>query len=288
MKNKLIGIFVCMLVTTTVVSATNLNVKKGIQTVASAVDVPVWEIGDSWTYNEQYNQIWYDTNGDIYFHWFHNCTSTYTVTADTGNTYTVKVTSKNDEGSLKYGLFRLKFTPSVKFTQEIQLRKTDLGYVHMIYQEKGLVFWLLGKMGLPIPAQYSDVWEVTLTPGYVYLPFPFTAGTDGIIPGDSETGHEKMGLYWGLIKFMDSDFSYDFTALNYTCEMANIVVPSGTYDTYNVSTDVYSGSSHNYTRFYYAPEVGFFVKKIEHSDVGASGMLTYDERYELVSTTYKP
>ena len=64
-----------MLVTTTVVSTTNFNVKIGIQTVASAVDVPVWEIGDSWTYNEKYNQIWYDTNGDIYLNWFHNCTS---------------------------------------------------------------------------------------------------------------------------------------------------------------------------------------------------------------------
>ena len=66
------------------------------------------------------------------------------------------------------------------------------------------------------------------------------------------------------------------------------MVPAGTYDTYNVSTDVYSGSSHNYSRFYYAPEVGFFVKKIEHSDDGNSGKLSYEERWELVSTTYKP
>jgi hypothetical protein len=32
---------------------------------------------------------------------------------------------------------------------------------------------------------------------------------------------------------------------------------------------------------------GFFVKKIEHSDEGDTGKLSYDERWELVSTTYK-
>jgi hypothetical protein len=287
MNKKIIGIFVCMLVTTTFVSATNSTVKKETQTGASTVDVPVWEVGDSWTYNVKYNQIMYNTNGDIFFHWFHNCTNTYTVTADTGDTYTVKVTSKNDEGSLLIGSYRLKFTSFMKITEEMQCRKTDLGYVHMIHSEKGPAIWLLGNI-IPIPVQYSDIWEVSFTPAYVYLPFPFSAGTDGIIPVDSETGHEKMGLFWGIIKFIDSDFSYDFAALNYTCEMANILVPAGTYDTYNISTDEYLGSSHNYSRFYYTPEVGFFVKKIEHSDKGDTGKLSYEERWELVSTTYKP
>jgi hypothetical protein len=224
----------------------------------------------------------------MFFHWFHNCTNTYTVTSDTGDSYTLTVTSKDDEGGLIYDPFRLKFTSSMKITEEIQCRKTDLGYVHMIHQEKGAAIWLLGNM-LPIPTQYYDIWEVSLTPAYVYLPFPFTAGTNGVIPGFSESGHEKMGLYWGLIKFMDADFSYDIEPFfSYNCEMANIMVPAGTYDTYNVSTDVYSGSLHNYSRFYYAPEVGFFVKKIEHSDDGDTGKLSYEERWELVSTTYKP
>jgi len=288
MKNKIVGIVILMLVATTVVSATNINVKKDIQPTTSGADVPVWKVGDSWTYNEQYHQIWYDTNGNISYIWYHNCTSTYSVTADTGDNYTVKLTSKNNEGSLTIGAYRLKFTPFTKLTQEMQFRKTDLAYVNIFKnQEKGLVIWLLGKISLPIPAQYSDTWESILTP-QVFIPFPLTAGITGTLPRYTATGHEKMSLYWGLIKFIDSDYSFDYPALNYTCEMANITVPAGTYDAYNVSTDVYFGSSHNYSWTYYVPQIGFYAKQSIHNDWGATGKPTGIYEFDLVSTTYKP
>jgi hypothetical protein len=286
MNKKIIGIVVLMLVTTTVVSATNINVKKTIKQTSAGIDAPVWEKGDSWTYNEQYHQIFYNKNGDIYYTWFHNCTCTYTVIADTEESYTLKMTSKNNEGSLTFGLFRLKFTPFVKFTQEIQCRKTDLGYINCSNQEKGPAFWLLGKIGLPIPTQYSDTWEVSFTPAWIYLPFPFTAGTNGILPGYNETGQEKMGLYWGLIKFFDVDFSNNVAACNYTCEMADISVPAGNYNAYNISTDEYFGSSHNYTRLYYVPDLGYIAKNIEHLELDDSGKPLWDYKVELKSTTY--
>jgi hypothetical protein len=252
------------------------------------LDVPVWEVGDSWTYNEQYHQIWYKTDGNISFIWYHNCTSTYTVTDDTGDSYAMKLTSKNNEGSLTLGKFRLKFTPFTKLTQEMEFRKTDLAYVNTFKnQEKGLVIWLLGTIGLPIPAQYSDIWDSTGDP-QVFLPFPLTAGTTGTLPSYTAAGHEKMSLYWGLIKFIDADFSYEFPALDYHCQMANITVPAGTYDTYNVSTDVYYGSSHNYSWTYYLPEAGFYAKQSIHSDWEGTGKLTAEYNFELVSTTYKP
>jgi hypothetical protein len=288
MKKKIIGIVVLMLVATTVVSATNINVKEKIKPTSSSVDVPVWKKGDSWTYNEQYQQIYYDPDGGINFIWIHNCTSTYTVTNDTGDNYAVKMTSKNNEGRLNIGIFRIKFTQFTKFTQEMQFRKTDLAYVNTFKnQEKGPVIWLLGKIGLPIPAQYSDIYESTLTP-QVFLPFPLTAGTNGTLPSFTATGHEKMLLYWGLIKFIDSDYSFEYPAQTYYCEMATITVPAGTYDAYNVSTDVYFGSSHNYTWTYYIPEFGFYAKQVSHADWGDTGKLTGDYKFELVSTTYKP
>jgi len=288
MKRKIVGIFVCMLLTATVVSATNFNKKNNIQTAVSTVDVPEWEVGDSWTYNEMYNQTWYDKNGDIFFQWYHNCTNTYTVTAEIGDTYTVEVISSNDEGSLRYGSYRLKFTPSVKFIETFECRKTDLAYIRYAHQEKGFASLSYGKIGLSIPAQYYDIWEASFAPGLVYLPFPFTAGSNGIIPICAEDGHENMGLYWGLINFIYTDFHFFFLPLNYTCEMAEITVPAGTYNAYNVSTDIYFGSSHNYTRIYYVPEVGYYVKYIDHKDSRDPGKPTEDYKYELVSTTYKP
>ncbi len=51
MKRKFVGIVIFILVVTTVVSATNINMKENIQTTASSADVPVWEVGDTWTYD---------------------------------------------------------------------------------------------------------------------------------------------------------------------------------------------------------------------------------------------
>lgn len=289
MKSKFVGIVVIMLVATTVVSATNLNIRKTFgQTAASSTEVPVWKVGDSWTYNEKYHQIWYDPDGGINFIWYHNCTSTYTVTNDTGNNYSVKLTSENNEGRINIGIFHIKFTPLTKLTQEMQFRKTDLAYVNKFKnQEKGPVTWSFGILGLPIPGQYSDIYESTISP-QVFLPFPLNAGTNGTLPNFTVAGHEKMSLYWGLIRFINADYSFEYPALNYTCEMANISVPAGTYDAYNVSTDVYFGSSHNYTWTYYVPQVGFYAKQLAHSDWGDTGKLTGDYKYELVSTTYTP
>jgi len=288
MRNKIVGIVILMLVATTVVSATKINVNETIQSTSVGEDVPIWETGDSWVYNEQYHQIWYKADGNISFTYYHNCTSTITVTDDTGDHYTVKLTSKNNEGSLTIGkLYRLKFTPLTKLTQEMQFRKTDLAYVNTFKnQEKGPVIWLLGKIGLPIPAQYSDVYETTLTPN-VFLPFPLTAGTTGVLPSYTAAGHEKMSLYWGLIKFIDGDYSYDFPPMNYTCEMTGITVPAGPYDSYNVSTDIYFGSSHNFTWTYYVPEIGFYAKQLYRSDWSDTGKLHDYYNSELVSTTYK-
>jgi hypothetical protein len=288
MKNKIIVIIILMLVTTTMVSATNINKRENNQTIATGVDVPIWTVGDSWTYNEQYKQIWYKTNGDENFIYYHNCTSTYSVTDDTGDSYKVKLTSKNNEGSLTVGIYRLKFTPSTKLTQEMEFRKTDLAYVGTFKnQEKGFVFLLLGKINLPIPAQYSDTFESILTP-QVFIPFPLTAGTNGTLPSFNVTGHEKMSLYWGLIKLIEGDYSYYYPEFNYNCKMTSITVPSGTYNAYNVSMDEYFGSSHNYSWTYYEPQVGFYVKQLVHNDWEASGKPTQHYNFELVSTTYTP
>ena len=69
--------------------------------------------------------------------------------------------------------------------------------------------------------------------------------------------------------------------------MANITVPAGNYDAYNISTDVYFGSAHNYTRAYYVPEVGYYAKWTSRHDWNASGMPAQIQEFNLVSTTYE-
>ena len=68
--------------------------------------------------------------------------------------------------------------------------------------------------------------------------------------------------------------------------MANITVPAGTYDAYNISTDM--GSVQNFSYSYYVPEVGFIAKYSTHLELDDSGKPVRDWEHELISTTYTP
>lgn len=288
MNKKIIGIFVFILLTTTLVSATNINVKNDIQKAASGADVPAWIIGDSWTYNEQYVNHVYNQDDILVCLWYHNCTSTYTVTDNTGDNYKVEMTSTNNEGQAMIGKFHFKFTESTKLTYKLTMRKTDLGKVSESGQEKGLVYWLIGN-SIPIPTQYNDVWEGTYSPPDVVLPFPLVTGINGVLPNASYTGHEKCLLYWGLITLFNWPNIIGWTGeQNYMCEMADITVPAGNYDAYNVSIEqTYGDGTQGIIRSYYVPEVGWMAKQI--IDIpDFSGKPGAISKSELVSTTYSP
>jgi hypothetical protein len=290
MKKKIVGIVFLIMIATMIGSAADINVKENIKINASVVDdpvdVPVWEIGDSWTYNEHYNSFGYREDGTISYVWYHNCTSTYTVVDDSGDTYMVRLTSKDTEGRFNVGRYRLKFTPFYKLTQELEHRKTDLAYVHISTQEKGPVIWQLGNIGIPIPAYYSDIWESSYIPAFELFPFPLTAGKTGTFSSFTRTGHETLSLYFGLIKFADYDFSADIPARDYICNMASITVPAGTYEAYNISTD--EGSAQNFSYSYYVPQVGSYAKWVSHHELDDSGKPVSNNKFELVSTTYNP
>jgi hypothetical protein len=289
MKNKIVGIVILMLVATTVVSATNINVKKDIQPTASSVDVPVWKKGDSWTYESHEIRYKYDSNGTLWYTLYHNCTSTFTVTDDVGDNYTVKMTSTNNTGRVTIGSFRLKFTPLTKLSGEWVYRKTDLACLRESEREKGFAFWLIGNIGFPIPTQYMHTIEWINTPAWVYLPFPMTAGTPGTIPGYSFTYQEKCYLYWGLVKLFDWPVqSYTDSPHGYNCEMANITVPAGTYDAYNISVEFSYGLGHYTSWRYYVPEVGSYAKTYTNADWDTSGNPGTIYEDELVSFNYTP
>jgi hypothetical protein len=288
MKKEIVGIVILMLVTTTVVSATNIAVKENNQPTSVGVDVPVWEIGDTWIYNQRAIEYRYTQNGTVWFLLYRNATLTWEVKDDTGDNYTMKITSKNIEGSITIGSIRLKFTPLTKFTFEIIFRKTDLAELHESWQEKGLVFWLLGKIGIPIPAQYKRTWEYAFDGGII-LPFPLIAGTNGTLPEYSYTAQSKCSLYWGLITLFDHPVtSYSAPPELYHCEMADITVPAGNFSAYNVSVDQIYGAGHSHVWRYYVPEVGFLAKNYIDSDWDISGKPYSHYELELVSTTYTP
>lgn len=283
MKKKIVGIVIFMLVATTVVSATNnINVKENNQQKTCSVDVPVYKVGDSWTYNYHRIEYWYN-GATPWYKQYYNCSFTTTVTDDTGANYTFKLTSTNNEGRVTIGSFQLKYTKWTKLTCNMIERKSDLGELTETDQLKGPVLWLIGGK-LPFPAQYQWSGTWIFTPACLGLPFPFSAGSNGTIPGYTETVMEKCTLYWGLITlFNNPSKPYHINALPYHCKMTNVTVPAGTYNAYNVSVDVPHYSSWNY----YDPNVGMDVKYYMHSTTD-TGALQYNIVNELVSTTHTP
>lgn len=288
MRKKFVGIVVFMLVATTVASATNIAVKEQSQPTSVGVDVPVWEVGDSWTYKYHELNYKYSTDGTVWYQSYHNCTWTETVIDDTGDTYILKVTAANNEWGVTIGKFVLKFTPFTKYSNEFVYRKTDLALLRRTIQVKGLAFWMIGNI-LPFPAQYSSLWEVNHTDGYRFLPFPLNDGTNGTNPAGSQTIREKASLYWGLISLFDhSAQTSAYGALDYYCEMENITVPAGDYEAYNVSIDLIYGLGVYNHWAYYVPEVGNQAKMFHDSDVDTSGKPGMIIEQELVSFNYTP
>lgn len=289
MKRKIIGMVVLLLVATTVVSATNgLTVKENIQPKKLSVDVPVWKKRDTWTYNFHELLYKYDANGTLWYKSYHNSTLTWEVTDDTGDNYTIKWTSTNNEGRATIGKYSLKYTPFTKYMGESIIRKSDLASLREVHQEKGLVIWLIGNI-LPIPAQYNHFQESNWNSGYRGLPFPFYAGTPGTIPGTYQIAREKASLYWGLIALFDHPEQEVYVSpTSYNCEMANITVPAGTYNAYNVSIDLSYGLGRYHCWRYYVPEVGQQVKFYINGDWDTTGKPGTIAELELVDFNYTP
>ena len=281
---KIIGIFIIIMLATVMLSAIFTNVKGNIE-ITTMVDTPVWEIGDTWTYNEHISTFAYNDDGVRYYAYYQNITSLYTIKDDTGDAYTLELTADNYEGSFSQGIFKFKFTPYMKYSQVYEHRKTDLAVVSVLTQEKGLVIWKLGEIGIPIPTHYNSINDITYTPPEELIPFPLSEGKTGTFPSFTGVGHDKFSLYFGLINLYDSDVSYEYEALDYTCEKEIITVPAGAFESYNISS-IYP-NEYNYAYVYYVPEVGFITKWSEHW-ADDSGKTLLDYELELISNTYKP
>jgi len=269
------------------VSSTQKN-NEMVNPTQYSVDVPVWKKGDSWTYNFHELEYKYDSNDTIWYKVYHNCTLTYKVTDATGDNYIIKATSTDNEGRVTIGKYQLKFTPFTKYLGETIIRKTDLAVLRDVQQKKGFVFWLVGNI-FPFPAQYNSVREANYTSGYQALPFPLNAGTPGTIPGTNQIVQEKGALYWGLISLFDRPAQTSFISpTDYNCEMANITVPAGIYNAYNVSIELHYGMGHYTSWRYYVPEVGWQAKLHFNADYDTSGKPGIIAELELVDFNYTP
>jgi hypothetical protein len=292
MKTKIIGIFVCMLLIASLaipISALNRDVEPPFQPTGKSVDVPTWEVGDSWTYTT-----------DIYTAASPNVTDgmvvevsgeiTFEVVDDSGDTYTLTSTARPMAGAIDLpGNIDIRITRLSSYSAELEVQKSDLAIISYDLTMKGIVLLTLGPIPLPIPIQMQNSRLTEFTPALNMTPFPLNDGDSGTIGNFIVTEQGEVSMFWGLIPIIQDDIEWPLGKQEYTCTFESITVPAGPFDVYTVEAEQHWGNmGHNWCNSYYAEDVGNVVKISVNIDHGSTEVSYYNIEMELVSTTYEP
>ena len=292
MRKKLVGIFVSMLMITTLVIPVSAMNKDNIlenKPISIGTEVPIWEVGDSWTYDNHYYQAT-APNETVYMVWDGNCELTLEVIDDTGDIYILQGKAKPVQGTVdlsdKIGMKTTRFS---SFDTTIKVYKSNLSIIDNEYLLKGILFLKIGPITLPIPLQMQQYKLTKFEPVYELLPFPLYDGKTGYIPKSTMNKTIDTNMFWGLIPIESRTYDEGWIGnATYNCITESITVPAGTYDVYNITSSVnWSETGEDWHHSYYCEDVGNIVKCAYNLDYdnGDTGALW---EMELLSTNYTP
>jgi len=292
MKNKIIGIFVCMLMIVTMAiptSAMNKEYTPNKNPQSLGVDVPIWEIGDSWTYNmEIYTAASPNVTDDMVFE--ASGEITFEVVDDTDDTYKLTGTAKRMTGTIDIpGNIDMRITRLSSYSSDFELQKTDLAIINHEFTNKGIVLLTLGPIPLPIPIQMQSSRYTEFNPPLNMITFPLNDGDFGTIEDVTVTESGVTSMFWGLIPIVQVDIhDWPINEREYTVTFESISVPAGTFDVYTVETEnTWGDEGIDWLYSYYAEEVGNVAKLSVNMDYEEE-VTYYNLELELVSTTYEP
>ena len=283
MKTKIVGILVCMLLIATLaipISALNKENIPNIKPISKGADVPVWEVGDSWTYHVEYYES--DENGTLVF--TISGSLTFEVTDDSGDYYIVEGSGR-PRGIITYGNIGLRTSLLAKTSFELKMRKSDLGFEYANYDLKGICWLTLGGIPLPIPIQIYAYKNTEFNPTTSIIPFPLSDGKTGTIPSIEFTIDSKSTLFWGMIELSGGINTWGCGNLDYTVTEEQITVPAGNYDVYTIEAE---NTNEDHYNSYYCEEIGNVAKESILIHQGHSDEVYLSMELELEETTYTP
>jgi hypothetical protein len=291
MRKKIVGIFVIMLLITTLVipiSAMNKDDLLKNTSISRDADVPTWKVGDSWTYNTHIyhasaenlsvNMI-LDVTGELIFE----------VVDDTGDFYTIEGLMKPMHGIVDLpGTIDMRITRFSSYKSILEIQKSNLSIISYDETRKGIVLLTIGSIPLPIPIQIQNKLKTEFKPMWEILPFPLFDGKMGNYENCSMIKEWVTSMFWGFIILDSGNSSQGWVGGSYECNEETITVEAGTFDVYNVSciTNYGPDVQERYISNY-AEEVGNIVEGLYDLPFlnGDRGFLI---ELELRSTTYEP
>jgi hypothetical protein len=262
MKSKFIGIGICfMLLTTVLVSATPLNRLHNTSTItqpasATMVDVPVWTIGNSWTY--QINDISINYTSDTQTILLHGSLSEIplTVINTTGDYYTLHfettmdglgyINAVSDEGPINISIA----ISDLALQGNVLIQKSNLGIkdITVSFENQKISFNIIDQPFITLPswlhiisAKFTSDLDVNIDISVALLSFPFNTGMywDLVATSFSLNGQIQSKLF-NLLHFLNN-FAKLFGVTLLPDEIASLLPIINMHDALNtfVGTNVF-------------------------------------------------
>jgi hypothetical protein len=235
MKIKLIGILVCLMLVGTFLtvaqppeSASNPNPSNQQKTTTSSVDVPVWEVGDSWTYQIDTISINYTNGESLIYADFTAGALPLTVTDVAGEFYTLSFDTTMSGYVSVYLItgsgpvnFSITFT-DISLSGTVSIEKSTLGVkdIAISFTKQKFVVDIYEQHAITLPAFLQHInAKVTMnatidcTTPVSLLSFPLNIPSLWNMPATNISLNGKVDSGWfHLIKFIN-----DIAAIfNYT------------------------------------------------------------------------
>ena len=270
------------------ISAMNKNdILKNKPTIKYA-DVPIWEKGDSWTYNIRYYQTVRE-NTTVIAVWDGSYELTLEVIDDTGDIYTLQGNGKPVGRFDLPGIIDMKTTRFSSMDTTVKLYKSNLSIIENEYMFKAFLLLTLGPIPIPIPIQMQVYMLSKFEPAWDVLPFPLYDGKTGYTSQSTLNQTWDMNMFWGIIPVQSGANNEGWVGnATYQCVNESITVPTDTYDVYNITSSVkFNEFGEDWYHSYYCEDVGNIVKCAYNLDQDNGDTVVLWEM-ELLSTSYTP
>ena len=265
MKGKIIGLIISMLFICSIVGATTPNVQTGQVPTSLDDDVPIWNVGDSWTYTIDDFTVDYNQGGQIIFIDGRIDDFTWVVESTAGSSYQV---SFSGEIACEYEIYLTSATANLyvtgnmvntltKFTGTIVFSKADLQIQDINGEIKGLSFGKISPLPIPLPLLFRISVDGDLSNDFPLFDFPLYVLKTWALPEIQATMQVQIGGYFGLIKIpMTFYVNYPYTPLAFwVTDKRDITVEAGIYNAYQIESGFF-----DLFEYYYAPTVGNMIK----------------------------
>lgn len=247
-------------------------------------DVPIWEVGDSWTYTiNDFTIDFTETNQRLYMDGTIS-DFTWTVDSTSGSDYVIEFTG---ELNVEYIMFYSTgsttvyvvgtFTPGLtKVTGTLTFTKSSLEIKDVTAEIRGISMAVIDPLPFALPIPFKITVDTDLSTVFPILDFPLSNNKLWDLPSISVQADVTFGGLFGLIKFpVKITTGYNWIPFAFHCKpQTSVTVPSGTYNAYEI-TSIFG----SFFEYYYAPDVGNLIKI---DAILANG----DVHGELISTTY--